>query len=79
MNILKNYYKNNPSIKINAENKVKAKSIQANEAVLDKYSQYKYILDSSLSEYDILTRYINDNKGYQFITTEELIEILKET
>ena len=28
--------------------------------------------------YDILTRYINDNKGLQYITTEDLIKILEE-
>lgn len=77
LNILKNYYKNNSSIKIKANDKANM-AAKANEEIVEKYSEYNYILDPKLSEYDILSRYINDQKGYNFITTEELINLLKD-
>lgn len=74
INIIKNYYKNNSSIKIKAENNHIAKE---NKEALEKYQEYNYILDPKLSEYEILSRYINQQKGYKFIDSEELINILK--
>lgn len=78
LNIIKNYYKNNSNIKINTENKIKTETIKNTEEVLEKYKEYNYILDPKLSEYDILVRYINDNKGFEYITVKELMKILEE-
>jgi DNA repair exonuclease SbcCD nuclease subunit len=78
LDIIKNYFKNNSSVKIKAETaSVKQQIKQAGE-VEERYKQYDYIFDSGMNEYDILTRYINQNKGYTYITTDELISILKE-
>ena len=42
----------------------------------ERYSDYDYILDDNLSSYEKLTRYINQNKGYEYITTDQLIEVV---
>lgn len=78
LTILKNYYKNNPTIKIKVDNDNSSIAVKANNEIMEKYKEYDYILDPKLSEFEILTRYVNDQKGYRFITTEELIKILEE-
>ncbi len=45
--------------------------------MLEQCKEYNYITDKSLTEFDILSRYINDNKGYTYITPQELIDLLK--
>ena len=45
---------------------------------LDSMSEYNFILDKTLTEYDILTRYINIQKGYEYISVENLKKILEE-
>jgi len=79
LEILKNYYKSNSSVKLKIENFNNKNIVKVNADLLDKYKEYDYILDKSLSEYDILTRYINQQKGYEYITVDELKEIISET
>jgi hypothetical protein len=76
LNIIKNYYRTNPSIKILSE-AVNASSYSNSKELENKMNEYSYIFDSNLNQYDIMTRYINQQKGYQYITTEELLQILK--
>lgn len=78
LEIIKNYYRGNNNIKFKVEN-YKVKQMQeANTEILDKYKEYQYILDKNLSEYEILSRYINQQKGYTYITADELIKLLQE-
>ena len=78
LEILKNYYKNNNTIKVNFENIKNKQVINQIKNNIDKYSEYSYILDENLSEYDILSRYINQDKNSQYITSDELIDIFKD-
>lgn len=78
LNIIKNYYKNTSSIKIKADTRGDV-AVKANKEIVEKYKEYDYILDPKLSEYVILTRYINDQKGFKFLTTEDLIKILEDS
>ena len=75
--ILKNYYRNNPTVKIKDDSidTVREERIKKEN---EKYSQYDYIFDKSLNEYEILAKYINQNKGYEFIKADELIALLQE-
>jgi hypothetical protein len=57
---------------VQKEDMIKAQAEQSN-----KYNEYQYIYDKSLSPEQVLTRYINQQKGYQYITTDELKDILK--
>lgn len=76
--LIKKYYKSNTYIKVKSQNMKTQNTMRVNEEALDKYKDYEYILDKSLSEEEILTRYINQNMGYKYITVEELQKILKE-
>ena len=78
LEILRNYYKNNNTIKVNFENIKNKQVINQIKNNVSKYSEYSYILDDNLSEYDILSRYINHDKDYEYITAGELIDIFKD-
>lgn len=77
INIIQSYYRNtsNVAFKCDYRNDMLKKSA---EEALNKYTGYSYVMDKNLSAYDILAKYINQNKGYAYITSEELIDILKE-
>lgn len=53
-------------------------SMKENQKTNDKFAQYDYIFDNNLSEYEIFAKYVNQNKGEEFITSDELIKILSE-
>ena len=75
MTLLKNYYRNNKTVKIKDETTqtVMQKKIQENN---EQFDQYSYLFDNTLTEYDKLSQYINQQKGYDFISAEELKNIL---
>ena len=75
--ILKSFYRNNSSIAIKCDYKNDIIRRQSQE-VLEQYKEYDYITDKNLSEQDILCKYINQNMGYVYITTEELLNLLQE-
>ena len=52
--------------------------MKSSEEMANKYKEYDYIFDKTLSEYEIMSRYINQNKGYKYISADELIEFLNE-
>lgn len=76
LNIVKNHYKNDSSVKIKSESKA-TQVLKASEEMLDKYKEYDYIFDRKLDEYEIMSRYINQNKGYKYISSEELMSFIK--
>ena len=75
---VKKFYKNNYNVVIDATDIGFKETLKENQETNDKLKQYDYIFDNNLSPYDIFTRYVNDNKGYEFITTEELLKILSD-
>ena len=76
LNIIKEYYRNNQSITIKDE--LREAQLAAKDKIMaDRISEYSYVLDKNLSEYEILVRYINQNMGHTYITVEELKDILK--
>jgi DNA repair exonuclease SbcCD nuclease subunit len=78
ISILKNYYKNDPNIVIDAAYVTFNETIKKNQSNNEKYKEFDYILDPNLSEFEIMTRYINHFKGENYITTDELIKILSD-
>lgn len=79
INIINAYYKNKRDIKLQFEYDKKSKVMKKNIQELESMSQYDFILDKTLTEYDILSRYINIQKGYEYITSERLKTILEES
>ena len=52
--------------------------MKENQKNNNKFAKYDYIFDPNLSEYEIFAKYVNQNKGEEFITSDELIKILTE-
>ena len=78
LDIIKKYYKANNRVKIKAENNKLKQVLQESKELSDEFEGYEYILDKSLSEFEILTMYINQQKGYEYLTVDELKNILME-
>ena len=75
--IVKNYFRTNPNVVIKDD--LQSRQLAArNEIIKEKFEKYSYILDKNLSPYEILVRYINQNMNEAYITTDELMELLKE-
>jgi hypothetical protein len=54
------------------------KDIQNKLDEMEDFQKFSYIFDKSLSEYDVLARYINDDKGCVFITADEIKRFVEE-
>lgn len=78
INVINSYYKNKKDIKIGFEYDKKSKVMKKNIQELETMSEYEFILNKALTEYDILSKYINIQKGYEYITVEKLKNILEE-
>lgn len=75
--VIKEYYKNNGRIKIKL-NKDKTNEFQTNVDTPDKYKEYSYLFDTTLSEYDKLAMYINQQEQCQFISGTEIRQLMEE-
>ena len=78
MLLLNNYFKSISDIKLQYECDMKSKILEKNMKEMNDLGDLSFVLDKSLSEYEILSRYINHNKGYEYITTETLVNLLEE-
>lgn len=78
MLILNNYYHSINNIKLQYENDAKSKIMKKNASEMNILGDLSFVLDKSLSEYEILAKYINYNKGYEYITVDKLKEIINE-
>jgi DNA repair exonuclease SbcCD nuclease subunit len=73
---LKVYYKMNNEVTIDASDVQFQETIRENQKVSEEYAKYSYISDKNLTPNDIIVRYINDEKGCEFITVDELVKLL---
>lgn len=78
LEVLRKYFRGNTSIRIEIANRKREQIVSENKEVLEKYKDYDYILDSSLSPYEIFVKYVNHQVGYEYISVEDLMEILHE-
>lgn len=77
MNIVRNYFRNSSNIKLQELNKKDKQIQQIDQTILEQNMQYSYILDNNISDYDKFVMYMNQNEGYDFINTDELIKLLE--
>ena len=75
--LVKEYYRTCSNVVIKDLLKSRQLDIKKKEFE-SRFSQYSYVLDKNLSEYEILSRYINQNMGYKYITADEIIDLLKD-
>lgn len=77
MNIVRNYFRSSQDIKLQELDAKERQMQQIDEEVLEANKQYSYIIDPEISDYDKFVMYINQNEGYNFITSDELIKLLE--
>ena len=76
MNVVRAYFRNNGTVKLHDIGKKDKQAQEIDQAVLERYNQYSYILDNQIDDYTKFTMYVNNNEGYEYITTEELLDLL---
>lgn len=77
-NVVKRYYSNINDIVIDAADVSFSQSIKNNAEKNDKFKEYDYILNTNMSPEEIFVRYVNQCKGCEFITVDDLIKILSD-
>lgn len=75
--VIEAYFRNISSVSIQKPDLKKEQMIQAQVEQSNKYNEYHYLFDRNLTPEQILTRYINQVRGCEYITTEELQNILR--
>jgi len=78
LEILKKYYRSIKTVKLKIDNAKKNEMLKANEELMQQYSEYDFIMDKNLSPEEIFCRYVNIQEGCEFISVNELVELLKE-
>ena len=76
--LLDSYYKNKEDIKFKYSFTKEKKMIEQRLSESDDLKQYDYIFDPSMNEYQILARYINDDKGYIFVTADQIKKFVED-
>lgn len=74
--IINNYYRNNSSTTIEFLDTKEVEEMKQQEQI--KSTEYSYLTDNKLSDFEKFVRYVNDNEGYEFITVQKLEELLRE-
>jgi hypothetical protein len=74
--LIKQYFSNKTNIIVDVEDSGFKQTIKENQQANDKFAKYSYVLDNTMSPQEIFVQYVNQEKGEQFITVEELINIL---
>ena len=75
--IINNYYRNNGNVfvEFDADNK---EIIENSDKISQINNQYSYLMDKSISDFERFVRYVNDSEGSQFISVEQLTELLND-
>jgi DNA repair exonuclease SbcCD nuclease subunit len=74
--LIKQYFNTKTDIIIDVEDSGFKQTVESNKNNDDKLAEYGYILDNGLSPHEIFVQYVNKSKGEQFISVDELLEIL---
>lgn len=75
IDLVKKYFRNDSTVKFKLPNRNMVEIKRDEEFMSD--TKFGFITDNNLTCYDKLSRFINESKGEEYITSEELIEVLK--
>ena len=78
MQIVRSYFRNNPNVVLQELDRKSKALEQIDQSIIEQNSQYSYIIDNELDDYTKFVMYINQNEGEDFITVDELINILED-
>ena len=74
--IINNYYRNNPTVFVEFEQLDEIEKAKQNGLLVS--SEYNYLMDNSISDFDRFVRFVNEKEGCEFITVERLTQILND-
>ena len=77
MQVVRNYFRNVNNVKLQELNRKEKQNNQIEAQMNEKNQQYEYILDQNIDPYMKLVKYVNDLEGYDYISSEELINLLE--
>lgn len=77
-NMIDSFYRNNSTVKFKYDYTETDKIIEKRLAEMDELASFSYLFDDSLSEYDKLSKYINDDLGYIFVSADDIKKIVEE-
>ena len=74
--IINNYYRSNPTtfVEFCSEEDL----TKTEQATSFENTEYNYLIDNSMSDFEKFVRYVNDKEGSEFITVQQLTELLSE-
>lgn len=73
--VINNYYRNNKNtfVEFMDIDEVKQQEVETNTA-----QEYKYFFDSNISDFEKFVRYVNESEGCEFVTVQQLTDLLNE-
>ena len=74
--IINNYYRNNRTTFVEFMPPEEVEKAKQEEAIMN--SQYNYLIDSTISDFERFVRFVNESEGEEFITVQELTRLLAE-
>lgn len=77
--IVKNYYRTKNNVDLMFDHNTRLEKSKENILKNDnEFNEYDYLLDKNPDEFDIFSRYVNQQEGYVFITADELKKEMEE-
>lgn len=73
--IISNYYRNNSHTFVEFMDAVEIEKQKQQQTIMND-AQYSYLLDTSISDFERFVRYVNEKEGYEFITVQQLTDLL---
>ena len=73
--IINNYYRNNGHTFVEFMDAVEIEKQKQQQTIMND-AQYSYLLDNSISDFERFVRYVNEKEGYEFITVQQLTDLL---
>lgn len=75
--IINNYYRNNAHTFVEFMDSVEIEKQKQEQSIMND-SQYSYLIDPSISDFERFVRYVNEKEGHEFITVQQLTELLED-
>lgn len=76
--IIDSFYRNNKTVKFKYNFTKDHKRIEENLYEMEDMQRYSYIYDKTLSEYDILARYVNESMDKIYVSADQIKKIIEE-
>lgn len=73
--IINNYYRNNPTTFVEFMDIAEVEKQKQEQAIMNN-SQYSYLMDPGISDFERFVMYVNEKEGCEFITVQKLTELL---